>query len=160
MSAGSNDPYEVLNVSRTATQSEIRAAYQVLVLKYHPDHHQGNPLEDLASARLAEINRAYEILSDDKRRAAYDAGSGARPGPGPVPAPDPRTVKRLVGGVALLLIIPLVFRIGGVAIRGLAILARDLFEATASMPGGRPAAVTIVALTILTVTLLRRRRSR
>ncbi|HEY2900109.1 MAG TPA: J domain-containing protein [Polyangia bacterium] len=158
MSAGGPDPYEVLNVSRTATQSEIRAAYQVLVLKYHPDHHQGNPLEDLASARLAEINRAYEILSDQTRRAAYDAGSSARPGP--VPVPDPRTAKRLIAGVALLLIIPLVFRIGGVAIRGLAILARDLFEATASMPGGRPAAVTIVALTILTVTLLRRRRSR
>ncbi|HEX3696503.1 MAG TPA: J domain-containing protein [Polyangia bacterium] len=158
MSAGGPDPYEVLNVSRSATQSEIRAAYQVLVIKYHPDHHQGNPLEDLASARLAEINRAYEILSDESRRSAYDAGAGARPGP--VPAPNPRTAQRLVGGVALLLIIPLVLRIGGVAIRGVAILARDLFEATASMPGGRPAAVTVVALTILVVTLLRRRRLR
>ena len=68
------DPYSVLGVARTASDSEIRAAYRALVAKYHPDRHQGNPLEELAGARMTEINRAYEILSDPARRAAFDSG--------------------------------------------------------------------------------------
>jgi curved DNA-binding protein CbpA len=68
------DPYSVLGVARTASDSEIRAAYHALVAKYHPDRHQGNPLEDLASEKVAAINRAYEILSDPARRADYDSG--------------------------------------------------------------------------------------
>jgi MYXO-CTERM domain-containing protein len=151
------DPYEVLNVPRTATQSEIRAAYQVLVTKYHPDLYQGNPLEDLASARLQEINQAYEILSDETRRAAYDAGAGADASaqrqPGRV---DPRTSKRLMVSLAFLVVV----RLGAVAIRALGVLARDLFEATASAPGGRPTVVAAVALAVIGLALLRRRRRR
>ena len=62
------DPYAILGVAPTASEAEIRAAYRALVAKYHPDRHQGNPLEELASAKMAEINRAYEILSDPVRR--------------------------------------------------------------------------------------------
>jgi curved DNA-binding protein CbpA len=149
------DPYTVLNVPRTATPSEIRAAYHALVAKYHPDLHQGNPLEELASARLAEINRAYELLSDTARRGAYDAGD-----PGPrraAPAPA-RKGRGLVLVIAALLVVPLAFRAGAVVLRGLVALARGLFEASASVPGGRPTAVAVLALTILAVTLRRRRR--
>jgi hypothetical protein len=80
------DPYTVLGVPRNATSDEIKAAYRALVAKYHPDLHQGNPLAELAAARLAEINSAYEILSDPGRRAAYDAGpSWPRPTGSPWP---------------------------------------------------------------------------
>jgi curved DNA-binding protein CbpA len=48
-----SDPYSVLGVARTASDSEIRAAYHALVAKYHPDRYQGNPLEDLANEKLA-----------------------------------------------------------------------------------------------------------
>lgn len=75
------DPYDVLGVARTASDDEIKAAYRALVAKYHPDRHQGNPLEDLAEAKLADINRAYEILSDPQRRAATDAGQPSWPRP-------------------------------------------------------------------------------
>lgn len=53
------DPYAVLGVVRTATEHEIRAAYRALVARYHPDRHQDKPLKELASAKLAEINRAH-----------------------------------------------------------------------------------------------------
>jgi curved DNA-binding protein CbpA len=149
------DPYAVLNVPRASPQSEIRAAYQALVTRYHPDLHQGNPLEELASARLVEINRAYELLSDAARRAAYDAGDQAprRAPPGPF-----RKSTGLALAIVALFVVPLVFRTGAVVIRGLVWLASRFFEAMASVPGGRPAAITVLALTVLAVTLFRRRR--
>jgi curved DNA-binding protein CbpA len=52
------DPYEVLGVPRTATQSEIRSAYKKLALQYHPDKNQGEDTSDIFSS----INAAYDIL--------------------------------------------------------------------------------------------------
>jgi hypothetical protein len=72
------DPYAVLEITRSATDAEIRAAYLALVSRYHPDRHDGNPLADLASAKLAEVNRAYEILSDPARRVVWDESHGAQ----------------------------------------------------------------------------------
>jgi preprotein translocase subunit Sec63 len=69
------DPFEVLGVRPDATLEQIRSAYREQVARYHPDKHRGNPLEELAAARLVEINRAYDILSDEAKRAAYQAGS-------------------------------------------------------------------------------------
>ena len=68
MAVARPDPYAVLGVDRAASAAELRAAYRALVARYHPDRHQGNPLEDLASERMAEINQAYELLSDPARR--------------------------------------------------------------------------------------------
>ncbi len=61
--------YEVLGVSKTATEEEIKAAYKKLVKQYHPDLH---PNDKLAAEKFKEINEANEVLSDKQKRAAYD----------------------------------------------------------------------------------------
>ena len=62
------DYYEVLGVARTASQSDIRKAYRKLARKYHPDLNSSADAEE----RFKELNEAYEILSDDKKRSMYD----------------------------------------------------------------------------------------
>lgn len=57
------DPYEVLGISKDATQEEIKKAYRTLAKKYHPDNYANNPLSDLAEEKFKEINEAYEQLS-------------------------------------------------------------------------------------------------
>jgi molecular chaperone DnaJ len=75
------DYYEVLGVNRNASQEEIKKAFRRLARQYHPDVNK----EDGAEARFKEINEAYEVLSDEQKRAMYDrfghAGVG-QAGPG------------------------------------------------------------------------------
>src|SRR5512141_1196634 len=66
--AGKQDYYEVLGISRDAGQDEIKKAFRKLARQYHPDVNK----EPAAEARFKEINEAYEVLSDDQKRAAYD----------------------------------------------------------------------------------------
>ncbi len=61
--------YEILGVSKTASEEEIKAAYKKLVKQYHPDLHPG---DKLAAEKFKEINEANEVLSDKQKRAAYD----------------------------------------------------------------------------------------
>jgi molecular chaperone DnaJ len=63
------DYYEVLGVSRTATEVELKAAYRKLAMEHHPDRNAGKPE---AEARFKECAEAYSILSDAQKRAAYD----------------------------------------------------------------------------------------
>jgi len=63
------DYYEVLGVSRTTTQAEIKKAYRKLAMQYHPDRNPGNAE---AEAKFKECSEAYEVLSDDEKRATYD----------------------------------------------------------------------------------------
>lgn len=85
------DLYEILGIKKEATENEIRKAYLKLAKKYHPDV---NPGDKIAEQKFKEINLAYEVLKDEKKRAQYNqmramganpfarAGAGARPGSG------------------------------------------------------------------------------
>lgn len=77
MAANKRDYYEILGVTRTATDDEVKKAFRRLAKQYHPDANK----EQGAEARFIEINEAYEVLSDSQKRAAYDryghAGVGA-----------------------------------------------------------------------------------
>ena len=63
------DFYEILRVSRDASDDEIKKSYRKLAMKYHPDQNKGN---QEAEKKFKEISAAYEILKDSQKRAAYD----------------------------------------------------------------------------------------
>jgi molecular chaperone DnaJ len=65
------DYYEVLGVSKTASDDEIKKAYRKLAMKYHPDRNQGEKAKE-AEEQFKEVKEAYEMLSDSQKRAAYD----------------------------------------------------------------------------------------
>lgn len=88
------NPYQVLGVAQTASDSEIRAAFRTLAKKYHPDR---NPGDKAAEDKFKEISAAFDILGDSESRKKFDRGeidaegheraahrawSGARPGAG------------------------------------------------------------------------------
>lgn len=83
MSQEKRDYYEILGVSKNASDDEIKKAYRKLAVKYHPDR---NPGDKEAEAKFKEINEAHEVLSDKQKRARYDqfghagvGGAGGNP---------------------------------------------------------------------------------
>jgi DnaJ-class molecular chaperone len=65
------DPYATLDVSRGASEKDIKSAYRKLAKEFHPDRNQDNPK---AAERFSEITRAYDLLSDNDKRAQFDRG--------------------------------------------------------------------------------------
>src|SRR6476619_1216382 len=63
------DYYEILGISRTATEAEIKRAYRTQAVKYHPDK---NPDDPHAEEKFKECAEAYAVLSDSQKRASYD----------------------------------------------------------------------------------------
>ncbi|WP_020565790.1 molecular chaperone DnaJ [Methylosarcina fibrata] len=64
------DYYKLLGVDRNASDAEIKKSYRSKAMKYHPDRNKDNPEE--AEAKFKQIKEAYEVLSDPRKRAAYD----------------------------------------------------------------------------------------
>jgi preprotein translocase subunit Sec63 len=147
MGASSEDLYVLLGVSPNATGPEIRRCYLEMVERYHPDRHQGNPLSELAGERLREINRAYAVLGDPKRRANYDAGRGTSGGQG---APHGASALRWLG---LLLVVVL-------AVRVIPIVARGMVTLIGSGTGAAAAAAILAAVVVGLVFWRRSRRTR
>ncbi len=93
------DYYEVLSVSRTASDGELKTAYRKLAMQYHPDRNPGN---SAAEEKFKECSEAYQILSDPDKRAAYDryghAGVGAG-GPAVNPFANAQDIGDIFGDI-------------------------------------------------------------
>jgi molecular chaperone DnaJ len=76
-----SDFYKILEVSKTASDEEIKKSYRKLAMKYHPDRNKDDPA---AEAKFKEISEAYDVLKDPEKRAAYDrfGSAGMRGGMG------------------------------------------------------------------------------
>lgn len=79
---GSRDFYVILEVERTASQAELKAAYRRLARRYHPDQNQDDPA---AEEHFKRVAAAYEVLGDPQRRVLYDRFGTDRPIPNGVP---------------------------------------------------------------------------
>jgi molecular chaperone DnaJ len=92
------DYYEVLSVSRTATDQEIKSAYRRLAVKYHPDK---NPNDETAEEKFKEAAEAYSVLSDAEQRRRYDrfghAGVSSSAGAGNWGAPGFGGIEDILG---------------------------------------------------------------
>ena len=73
------DSYEILGISRDATDDEVKAAYRDLARKYHPDNFDDdNPLKDLAKDKMQEINAAYDDITKSREKAKKNSSGEQR----------------------------------------------------------------------------------
>ena len=116
-----SNPYEVLGVTNSATQDEIKKAYRKMAHQYHPDKNPDNPESE---AKFKQVSNAYETLSDTNKRANYDrfgeAGSGGFSGAAGAGGFDFGNFGNMAGGV------------GGIDIEGV----EDIFDAFFGGNGG------------------------
>src|SRR6185436_6149174 len=88
------DYYEILGVPKTATADEIKKAHRKLVRQHHPDVNKNNKS---AEEKFKEVQEAYDILSDDSKRKAYDEFGHAGVGTAGPPQGDPFDAFRRSG---------------------------------------------------------------
>lgn len=81
--AAKSDYYDILGVSKGASQDEIKKAYRKQALEWHPDKHKDN--KEVAEKRFKEVNAAYQVLSDSEKKRAYDQFGHAAFSPGGMP---------------------------------------------------------------------------
>ncbi|MDO4452146.1 MAG: J domain-containing protein [Lachnospiraceae bacterium] len=75
------NPYEVLGISPSATDDEVKRAYRELSRKYHPDSYVNNPLSDLAEEKFKEVQEAYDQIMKQRENGGYQGGfSGQQSG--------------------------------------------------------------------------------
>ena len=76
-SEGNMDPYQVLGVSRNATDEDIKKAYRKLSRKYHPDANVNNPNKAQAEEQFKRVQQAYKQVMDERNGTSYQSGSGS-----------------------------------------------------------------------------------
>src|SRR5215216_4214233 len=89
------DYYEALGVSRTASEGDMKSAYRKLARQFHPDR---NPGDKAAAERFKEVQQAYDVLSDKKKREQYDQfgpGFEQMGGPGQYQNIDPEAFQSI-----------------------------------------------------------------
>lgn len=94
--ATKSDYYDILEISKDANQAEIKKAYRKQAVKWHPDKHKDN--KEAAEKRFKQINEAYQVLSDEEKRRAYDQFGHAAFSPGGGAARSPFGGSRGQGG--------------------------------------------------------------
>lgn len=70
------DPYQILGINKNATDEQVKDAYRELARKYHPDNYADNPLSDLASEKMQEINEAYDEIMSQRKNKNKKSSSG------------------------------------------------------------------------------------
>lgn len=139
--------YEILRVSRTATEDEIKKSYRSLAREFHPDVNKGANAEE----KFKEINLAYDTLSDSLKRADYDqtlADTGVR-GAAPTPGPQPSGRRPAPSSTAespyrQAMIRAALFRVGIMA--GLAAVVGAILRIGLAYIGGDPVTVSVVLI--------------
>lgn len=72
------DYYRILGLNKSATKTEIKDAFRKLAIKFHPDKHSASSksVKDSATLKFKQVSEAYDVLSDDRKRADYNLRSG------------------------------------------------------------------------------------